>query len=355
MLSTARRYHILLFISLTVVSSFSRGQVKCAEVFSELNAVPRPISQILLSESINPFVSSADQVVHFDGAQTLQSGQKLNYLKSENGTWGSSFSGNGVDVMGNPLWFSAIVGPEVAAKFGFMEISNQLITAPTVSYLNGAITKANKALAKKSAGPLAISFYETTANSPITGKAYLENFVNGKLPIEKMGALGIHDLSYHVSSLLLPKWFFQRLQSSTVWVLKFTRYLEVQRSLEHHSEAEYVLSNTARNIDLVGNFTSYFAEDAIDPKYNAARAAIYNLNGKKWNLGALVSDCGANLSPIDFLKSVLSDNPMGLYHLNEFLRTDEGSVLLSLSPSLSSSALGAKLRDDLHATIKNLE
>jgi hypothetical protein len=148
----------------------------------------------------------------------------LYVFKRTGKSWFSVYSPIPDAFQGDPRWFAAIFGPKVAANFGFHFMSEDMIAAPTAARANNAISELNRKLPQNH--KIEITFFETD-NKDLDNKTYLTRFLtNSELPLAQAGHLSVHDISYHLTSLAMPKYLLDQTKARIELVLSFSDWVE---------------------------------------------------------------------------------------------------------------------------------
>lgn len=105
---------------------------------------------------------------------------------------------------GDPRQFVSIAGSEIAYFFGIRELDKFQMTAPNIEEINGSIKKMNTALIALGFQPIPISYNRQVGINP-NAMMFLKNFAEKlQLPFAPEGHIYVHDISFHLASIMLP-------------------------------------------------------------------------------------------------------------------------------------------------------
>jgi hypothetical protein len=233
--------------------------------------------------------------LHFTGRTVPnQVGGQLRALITTDGGWGSNYRAFGQDFVGYPLGLANILGSKVAYRAGFRAVSKNESLIPDADALNVFIKDASGRLRARGLEPLALRFYETSDAKPFSGPEYLKNFVMGALPLDKSSSIGIHDMSYHAASFLLPKPLVRDLQLRAKIILKMVALLEQKKDPSVQPLIDFLVSSSVTRIDFLGNQSTFLTMHMV---------------GEPYQIGLLtnsVSLMGLHLPPSQFVSFLLS-------------------------------------------------
>lgn len=139
------------------------------------------------------------------GVMEGRSGGKRIVYQLKGTRWGSNYEHERFAVQGDPRWIIDHLGTDGARFFGVEIFPGNKITLPDHAELKGAIKKLNRSLVDRGEEPIAISFYESTPTTEMPG-SYLDKYINElAIPISSTEYGRLHDLSAHLTSILLPR------------------------------------------------------------------------------------------------------------------------------------------------------
>lgn len=250
------------FFFLCFIFAFS-----CA-VFAHENSEPvwGPCETRLLNEEdlLNyRIIHEISETVRTIGEMPGSHGGKLIILEKKPGkySWYSQFSiFQGAD-QGDPRGISHTLGVELAYFFGVREISSDRMTIPDAAEINGAIKKLNKNLLSLGYKPIPIHYYEQSIRNH-KDLLFLKMFAEEKsLPFNDSGSLLVHDVSYHLSSVLLTEELLQPIVDRYKWAIKFYEFIRDNadvRFFQQMNRAEYLSHLVARVDAGLGNLQPFF-------------------------------------------------------------------------------------------------
>lgn len=119
-------------------------------------------------------------------------------------SWFSQWRISENDIQGDPRWFAFILGSSAAQRMGFRQLSESVVTVPTVAAFNRSLNAVDAALANRGLEKTPVRFFETNSEV-LDGPQYLRIFANRSLlPIAREGHLAVHDWAYHASTVFFP-------------------------------------------------------------------------------------------------------------------------------------------------------
>ena len=148
-------------------------------------------------------------------------GQRVRLVRVGDG-WLSSHAPDLADIQGDPRWFLFAFGEKTSRFFGFEAVSSTEIIVPDALEFTGAIRAINKQLALNGKQPIPMHFYESGG----VDSDYLRKILENGLPYARAGNPMVHDVSFHLASILLPPTFWNALKKRIEIHLEFTDYLQ---------------------------------------------------------------------------------------------------------------------------------
>lgn len=129
---------------------------------------------------------------------------------------------------GNPHWFVDLVGPEIAAYFGYWILSKDIMLIPNATEATVAIAKLNRAV--EPSDRISVTFYEPKSNRVSNDEFGIRfgSMSGPELPIALTGDQAMHDISYHFSMILMP------VEASTVISAQHRAISEFYRFVKSH-------------------------------------------------------------------------------------------------------------------------
>ncbi len=220
-------YLLLLFwtFSAPAGSGSQDTEIRCATFFEQVSQLAESPGEadsfVDISLIETPTVDVVQEVAG-------QHGGKLFLIQRRDGAqWGSVNKTVGFDPQGDPRWFIEILGPKAAAFFGFKKINSSYMTVPNQIEFNTALIKVNKALEQQGEPGIPIHFYATGNDNNVKVRDYIEKYVNNLgIPIAQSGNHLIHDLSFHTSSIILPKEILHYKAAAVEFQMEFFKYLK---------------------------------------------------------------------------------------------------------------------------------
>ncbi|MBC7741231.1 MAG: hypothetical protein H7061_03480 [Bdellovibrionaceae bacterium] len=337
---------LVLFAYVTILGS-PRAEAsvfnKCIALFRQ--PTPERFAAGELQKLFNPEFDDSTESLKFIGEVPFKHGGFLRLIEDSSQKWGSRYKSNKADLIGSPLQFPIIVGPEVAAAFGFLKVTERTMYAPNATALMAVMAKLNVEL-KKMNTPFAIKFYETDLHSSVAPHQFLQKFVDGGyLPLERRNALGLHDISYHIANMLMPADTVSRMQASAKWSLAFAAYLRAQNNSQAHLVADAVIAHATQRIDYFGNLSLFLSKAAHHTK-SIDLYASFTL---------LVKKSGLYLSPYDFIQQN-TDHVFGSpLFLEEFAKSQPGQEIFNSGMTTPVDLLDVKLLSEVEKNIENLK
>lgn len=208
----------ILFLSLT-----AKANSLCENVF-QLTEKLEVLSEEFLTVKKREFEAShSNASVRAEERINTEHGHLLIFEKTGN-SWFSTYTPRPDNYQGDPRWFPSLVSTKVSSKFGFFMLNQKMMTAPTAEKINQTIHIFNKHLPEKN--KILIKFYET-GETPQSGLNYLKLFNNNlSLPMASRGHYAVHDISYHLPAIFLPKNVINAAQLRLDLIIRFRDWVE---------------------------------------------------------------------------------------------------------------------------------
>lgn len=208
--------------------------------------------------------------VHTDDGFSLEKIRKdadhYVFIRSKGPNWGSrAFKLNqSTDVAGNPLYVFMHLSPKIARFLEFRITKHKGFSAlevPTASRLNTRLKLLNNILKKQGKEGVPIQYYRQKAANR-NSVAFVNKFIDeGKLPIAEEETIHhVHDLSFHLHSILLSKIQLDTIRHRTRDLRAYGERLDDPR----HRQLMYKLIASYIDQALGRNYT--FFQSALIPK-----------------------------------------------------------------------------------------
>ncbi len=258
----------LLFLASKVIAS----EDKCAPLFDTNNT-----SMLLYQDTkfeavdLSDLPKATNPTVVTQGIGKMQDGSVLLFLNKNGESWNSAYSPAPKNPQGDPRWFPMLFGAEVGYHFGFRKIYNDTMTAPTPEFMNHRITDINKTLAERGVEEIIMRFHRTSPKAE-EGIEYLSNILReSSLPVAISGHYAVHDVAYHLSSILMPKSILDYIKLNIKIVFRYKAKIDkdatlspIEKEIVNYSFS-LLLNNIVRNIDFAtGNIGVIFKQEQIE-------------------------------------------------------------------------------------------
>lgn len=220
-------------------ASFSSAAVSCNKAYQ--NSSYQVLSESFLTLTLNDFPFDREfptkhPTVRAEARLATPQGDLL-VLEKISSSWGTMYTPDSLNYQGDPRWFPAIVGSQVASHLGFFQTSNTAMLGPTAEYANHAISKINRSLGRLD--HIHIRFRET-GEEPLDGAEYLVDFRERVLPIAESGHYATHDLSYHFASILYPEYVLKIADTRIDLTLGFEKWVHAERQQQALPELQFL-------------------------------------------------------------------------------------------------------------------
>ncbi len=239
--NSARRVPFNLGTTLLALLGFTAGQ------FCMAHGISRPEARILCEQSLqaSPARSYLDLSMASEPAAeeaTVQATaildeQKILHFKlwRYGSNWDSRFIEGKMAIQGDPRAMIIILGEETASWFGIKMISGEEMQIPPIQSFNLQTEKANELLRKMNQEEIAARLYYSKRMGVVDDRAYLARVQNYQFPIAMEGPLFVHDVSYHMGGILIPKIILDHFRDQSRTIL--AAFNDLRLDLETESEA----------------------------------------------------------------------------------------------------------------------
>ncbi len=253
---------ILPVMILTTLSFFG-----FSSLWAEENEVSSCVTRLLSKRSLRYYNAARYKAptVHFAGELKGSHGGLLSILEVPDGlspSWASQYQVQPRAPQGDPRQVVSLLGAQLAYFFGIREIDDLKITIPDVKEISGALAKLNRALIELGYEPIPISFY-LQENADRNSYFYITSFYEkGLLPMAPSGILRVHDVSYHLGSIVLPRALLGPVMEKYRRAIEFYHFAQ-DRSVDEltRTRFEKYLNVLDMKIDVgLGNIPSAFVK-----------------------------------------------------------------------------------------------
>ena len=205
-------------------------------------------------------------------------------IQKEGPHWDSLHSLAVFAPIGDITNMAKIFGPKVSQLLGFHQINSNTILIPKVHLLNKKIQVINKILELKNIDPIEIQFQEVSSESALSVKKFIVMFADETaLPIAATGAYALHDTSFHLSEIGLPKSIVRYAQDRAQLVLKLNDFIKMHGSESDKTAWKQVLNYEAGSIDTLGNIAVIYLKKTgfkrayIETQFNNGSSPLQKL------------------------------------------------------------------------------
>lgn len=278
-----------------------------------------------------------------DSGEPFYGGGFLREIHTKSSTWNSNFAANVNDVEGCPLCLALLLHPEALRVMGIGKLSKDVMTVPDVKSLNFFLDNLSEELVNAKLPNLGLRFYETDTSRPLTDLAYVRNLAAGKLPLEKNGSVGIHDISFHMMLLLMPKVLLDRVIADAQVILTLHNRLAASGDPKMVELAQFLTKSAAARFDfladLTTSLTSSHPQSASDLQYQTLVGRHFEDRPEDFTM-SLMRNGRQLLAPAGTIQQYLGDgkyrpNPSFTKIWAEFLAENSG-LLDSFPPAIVS-------------------
>lgn len=206
------------------------------------------------------------------------------FLKKPDVPWFSmdySEVGHPNALQGDPRWNFAVFGANTLKYLRLSAYEQDKITYPSLAALNGFVSKLNNKLNELGYEKIPVNFYtQETVNMQI----YLEKYASMlSIPLanpnEKPGHF-VHDVSFHIASILLPSSYAQLLADGTALALEFLDHLKSKWSSNPPEHIQNYLKSMkmeiTQDVDVATAGVSIFVAQNIDYVQSGSASDVHS-------------------------------------------------------------------------------
>lgn len=175
-----------------------------------------------------------------------------NRLELKGKTWFSESRPDNAEAapQGDPRWIAIVLGGDLAHYFGVSSLSSKVMSVAHTDFIDRQIAELNAKLRALGFDEIPVRFF-TSADALESSENYNKRFAEeGLLPISSEPRLYIHDISYHLGTIVVPPSLVKVTRKVTAAQNAFTEYLKREAKLatgEHKetlSDAAVFLADT---------------------------------------------------------------------------------------------------------------
>lgn len=179
-------------------------------------------------------------------------------------SWASQYQIYPRAPQGDPRQIVSLLGASLAYYLGIREIEELKITIPNTAEVNGALDKLSRALVELGYESIPIRYYqqaESDKKSYFYVTTFYEKFM---LPLATENSLHVHDISYHLSSVILTRELLAPVIEKYRHAIEFYQYAYARSSDElTRKRLDRYLSVLDMKIDVgLGNIQTAFIKRA---------------------------------------------------------------------------------------------
>ncbi|MFK8137590.1 MAG: hypothetical protein AB8E15_04435 [Bdellovibrionales bacterium] len=253
----------------------------CMEVVASTSG---PICSAEYQESLDPIrtkYSTATNETTVRAVTNLvnREGQELLKLERVGATWISRHADMRFDYQGDPRWPLVIFGESAAKVFGVELMSPDIMTIPMPGTISRNIEIVNERLNRAGHESIPVKFVADNLEArPLRG--YLDYIRDSKIPFSTGGVHLVHDVSYHMASILVPPRYMKVAKKRVEFTTGFLDYIRADQSSPFKGQEKfafkYVMDTLVRGLD---DGLASTTPMMIRSKYG--RSSEVELNGKK--------------------------------------------------------------------------